>query len=155
MKPEHFGRNLAKKSRTNRDLKWDENFYVFWIGTKCFVHSGQNRTKLKTLVEMTLKLGFLNKKAIALIFRPLLNNRIVGMQTARCLPWQATCCLCIFFSKKSGLPILNIYIYINKLKRARLGFSLQWPKSARLWTQDSRLYLAFFFIYLKVKYNFF
>jgi hypothetical protein len=31
------------------------------------------------------------------------------MQTTRCLSWQATCCLCIFFSKKSGLPILNIY----------------------------------------------
>jgi len=117
MKPEHFGWNLAEKSRTDRDLKWDENYSVFWIGTKCFSHSGQNRTKLKTLVEMTLKLGFLNKKAIALIFRPPLDNWIVGMQTTCCLPWQATCCSCIFFSKKSGLPILNIYKKTNSSTR--------------------------------------
>jgi len=117
MKPEYFGRNLAEKSGTDRDLKWDENCSVFWIGTKCFGHSEQNRTKLKTLVEMTLKLGFLNKKAIALIFRPPLDNQIVGMQTTRCLPWQATCCLCICFSKKSGLPILNIYKKTNSSVR--------------------------------------
>jgi len=32
MKPEHSGQNLAKKSRTDRDLKLDENCSVFWIG---------------------------------------------------------------------------------------------------------------------------
>ena len=38
MKPKHFGRNLAKKSRTDRDLKWNENYSIFWINVKCFGH---------------------------------------------------------------------------------------------------------------------
>jgi hypothetical protein len=29
MKPEHSGQNLAEKSRTNRDLKWDEIYSLF------------------------------------------------------------------------------------------------------------------------------
>ena len=51
MKPERFGRNLAEKSGTDRDLKWDEICSVFWIGMECFGHSGQNGTELTTLVE--------------------------------------------------------------------------------------------------------
>jgi len=30
MKPEHSGRNLAEKSGTDRDLKWDENCFVLF-----------------------------------------------------------------------------------------------------------------------------
>ena len=44
MKPEHSGRNLAKKSGTDWDLKWDEIYSVFWIGMECFGHSGRNGT---------------------------------------------------------------------------------------------------------------
>jgi hypothetical protein len=29
MKPEYFGQNLVEKSETDRDLKWDKNYYVF------------------------------------------------------------------------------------------------------------------------------
>jgi len=53
MKLERSGRNLAEKSRTDRDLKWDENCSVlfhFWIGMECFGHSGRNRTELTTLI---------------------------------------------------------------------------------------------------------
>jgi hypothetical protein len=50
MKPERSGRNLAKKFRTDQDLKWDENCSVFWIGMECFGHSGRNETELITLV---------------------------------------------------------------------------------------------------------
>jgi hypothetical protein len=49
MKPECSGRNLAEKSRTDRDLKWDEICSIFWIGMKCFSHSGRNGTELTTL----------------------------------------------------------------------------------------------------------
>jgi len=34
MKPERSGRNLAEKSGTNRDLKWDENCSVLF----CFLN---------------------------------------------------------------------------------------------------------------------
>jgi hypothetical protein len=30
MKPEHSGRNLSKKSGTDRDLKWDGNYSVLF-----------------------------------------------------------------------------------------------------------------------------
>jgi hypothetical protein len=52
MKPERSGRNLAEKSGTDRDLKWDENCFVFWIGMECFGHSGRNGTELTTLIKM-------------------------------------------------------------------------------------------------------
>jgi len=52
MKPERSGRNLAEKSGTDRDLKWDENCSVFWIGMECFGHSGRNGTELTTLIKM-------------------------------------------------------------------------------------------------------
>ena len=50
MKPEHSGRNLAEKSGTDRDLKWDENCSVFWIGMECFGLSKRNGTELTTLI---------------------------------------------------------------------------------------------------------
>jgi hypothetical protein len=46
MKPERSGRNLAEKSGTNQDLKWDEICFVLWIDMKCFGNSEQNGTKL-------------------------------------------------------------------------------------------------------------
>jgi hypothetical protein len=52
MKPKHSGRNLSEKSGTDRDLKWDENCSVFWIGVKCFGHSGRNETKLTTFFKV-------------------------------------------------------------------------------------------------------
>jgi len=52
MKPKHSGRNLAKKSGTDRDLKWGQNYSIFWIGMKCFGHSGRNVTELTTLDKM-------------------------------------------------------------------------------------------------------
>jgi hypothetical protein len=50
MKSEHSSRNLVEKSRTDRDLKWDANGSVFWIGMKCFGHSERNKIELITLV---------------------------------------------------------------------------------------------------------
>ena len=58
MKLEHSGRNLAKKSGTDRDLKWDENCFVFWIGKECFDHSGRNEMELTTLGEITPYIKF-------------------------------------------------------------------------------------------------
>jgi len=52
MEPERSGRNLAEKSGTNRDLKWDEIYSVFWIGIKYFGHSRRNGTELTTLVHI-------------------------------------------------------------------------------------------------------
>jgi hypothetical protein len=48
MKSERSGWNLAEKFRMERDLKWDENCFVFWIGMECFCHSGRNGTELTT-----------------------------------------------------------------------------------------------------------
>jgi hypothetical protein len=59
MKLECSGWNLAEKSRTDRDLKWDEICSVFWIGMECFGHSGWNETELTTLVRNWLRESFL------------------------------------------------------------------------------------------------
>jgi hypothetical protein len=53
MKPERSNWNLAEKSGTDRDLKWDENcsvLFLFWIDIECFGHSRQNGTELTPLV---------------------------------------------------------------------------------------------------------
>jgi hypothetical protein len=55
MKPKRSGWNLAEKSGTDRDLKWDENCSVFWIGMECFGHFGRNGTELTTLIQTPLK----------------------------------------------------------------------------------------------------
>ena len=46
MKSKHSCRNLSEKSGMDRDLKWDENCFVFWIGMKYFGHSRRNGMKL-------------------------------------------------------------------------------------------------------------
>jgi len=48
MKSKHSGQNLAVKFRTDRDLKWDETYFVFWIDMKYFGHYRQNKTELTT-----------------------------------------------------------------------------------------------------------
>ena len=49
MKPEYSGQNLSKKSRTNRDLKWNKNYFIFKISIKYFHHSMQNKMELTAL----------------------------------------------------------------------------------------------------------
>ena len=49
MKQKRSGWNLAEKSGTDRDLKWDEICSVFWIGMEHFDYSKRNEIELTTL----------------------------------------------------------------------------------------------------------
>ena len=78
MKPECSGWNLAEKSGTDRDLKWDENYSILWIGMEYFDYFKQNRIKLTTLVVHGLQAykNYSNFTCQQLLFLPQESNSL-------------------------------------------------------------------------------